>query len=174
MNQLVGLLTNTYSRGWVNATSTYSGDIPDIAANYYADKRDWANFHRLFHKLVDMIDTQAMAGHVWDRLSFPFPDALLDIIYAVNPQLASIFGCFVKIDDNDLYPHVTLPCLPQPFFDLAAQEKYLWDITLSSYHYFGTTAVGTVTEGRSLNVKGMSNLHVVDASVFPRPTNINP
>jgi len=45
---------------------------------------------------------------------------------------------------------------------------------VSSYHYFSTAAHGKVIDGPEFTVKGTSNLHVVDASVFPNPTRVNP
>jgi len=48
------------------------------------------------------------------------------------------------------------------------------DNVLSTYHYFGTASVGTVTEPGSFKVKGTEGLYVADASVIPRATRVNP
>merc|ERR1712107_906871 len=52
--------------------------------------------------------------------------------------------------------------------------EYFKKTVVSSYHYFGTAAHGSVVEGADFKVKGTDNLHVVDASVIPDPTRVNP
>merc|ERR1711935_612496 len=44
----------------------------------------------------------------------------------------------------------------------------------SSYHYFGTAAIGPVVEPGTFAVKGIQGLHIADASIFPIATNVNP
>ncbi|CEM11301.1 unnamed protein product [Vitrella brassicaformis CCMP3155] len=45
---------------------------------------------------------------------------------------------------------------------------------LSIWHYCGTVAMGTLIEGDDFLLTGTSNLHVVDASVIPAVTRVNP
>ncbi len=47
------------------------------------------------------------------------------------------------------------------------------DIAFVSYHPQGTAAMGTVTDNDGA-VKGVRNLYVMDTSVFPTPTGVNP
>merc|ERR1712151_717659 len=69
---------------------------------------------------------------------------------------------------------IVLPCLPPRGSPLDRWYQHFRNTVVSSYHYFGTAAFGSVVEGRDFRVKGIDNLHVVDASVIPAPTRVNP
>jgi len=69
------------------------------------------------------------------------------------------------------YGFVTVPCPPA---DESKWGQFLRDNVLSTYHYFGKAAVGSVLEPGSFRVKGTDRLYVADASAIPRATQINP
>merc|ERR1712190_598234 len=69
---------------------------------------------------------------------------------------------------------IILPCLPPEGSSRERYVQYFRDMVISSYHYFGSASFGAVVEGSDFNVIGTSNLHVVDASIFPNPTRVNP
>merc|ERR1712108_120754 len=89
---------------------------------------------------------------------------------------APLLGCLWRDpEQNDEYAKVTLPCLPFPSDSDAARGQYLRDNIVSSYHYFGSAAAGSVVDVTDdFKVFGTEGLHVVDASVLPVPTTINP
>merc|ERR1719204_128869 len=90
--------------------------------------------------------------------------SLLKLVETLAPGLLPTTKClFEKPENKD--EKVALPCLPNPIDDEWARAKYLSDYITSSYHYFGTAAVGTVVNHTDFSVLGTHGLHVVDASV---------
>merc|ERR1712224_1076301 len=84
--------------------------------------------------------------------------------------IPDFLSCLFKAP-NEKFGFITLPCMPN---DDSKWPDFLRDNILSTYHYFGTAAVGTVVEPGSFQVRGTRGLYVVDASVIPRSTRINP
>merc|ERR1712061_556059 len=77
-------------------------------------------------------------------------------------------------DQNEVTDSIVLPCLPPADSSVDRWYEYLRNTVISSYHYFGTAAAGSVVDASDFRVKGTENLHVVDASVFPKVTHVNP
>ena len=98
---------------------------------------------------------------------------MLKLVEKLAPAVLPYTRCLFKTPQNE-DERVAIPCLPSPIDDAAAREEYLREMMISSYHYFGTAAVGSVVDATDLSVKGTLNLHVVDASVIPVPTSVNP
>jgi len=172
MSQPVALQTDTHSRGFVKAVSTDAEDPPSVTANYFADPRDWASQQQRFNALLSLGETDAMLNYTYERK--PFPEEFINLVAKHAPELVDAFSCFARSARNDEYTRLAIPCLPTPYNCQAARDKYLRDFLVSSYHYFGTAAAGSVVDGQDFSVKGTQGLHVVDASVIPFPTTVNP
>merc|ERR1712094_64160 len=84
--------------------------------------------------------------------------------------IPDFLSCLFKTP-NEKFGFITLPCMPN---NASKWSDYLRENILSTYHYFGTAAVGTVVEPGTFRVQGTQGLYVVDASVIPRATHINP
>lgn len=162
MMQLVALNHNTWSRGSVQAVSSNAEDPPSVTANYFADPRDMEGQKRAFKQVLELSQTEPVQKYTtpkaWNPLRLPLP---------------SFLSCLLDAP-NDLTNSVVLPCLPESDSSDEEWERWFRKNVISSYHYFGTAAYGKVVEGADFHVKGIPNLHVVDASIFPNPTRINP
>merc|ERR1712061_78018 len=77
-------------------------------------------------------------------------------------------------DQNEVTDSIVLPCLPPADSSTDRWYEYLRNTVVSSYHYFGTAAAGSVVDASDFRVKGTENLHVVDGSILPKVTHVNP
>jgi len=159
------------SRGFVEAQSLDPAQPPRVSANYFADKekRDYHNQWRGIQELLKIAGTKAMEPWVGRKTEVPIPDAALS-----EGLKCALLGEGIRGTVSQDNPYTVIPCLP---LEPATNEE--WDAWfkehhVSSYHYFGTAPYGTVLEGREFTVKGTTGLHVVDASIFPNPTRVNP
>jgi len=172
MFQPVSMQTNTHSRGYVNAKSLNPTVHPEVKANYFDDPRDWISQKERFGYLLELVDTDVMKSWAVEKVDIFQP--FLQAVENLCPSIAKFLRCFAKSPENDVYVKVALPCLPTPYYSEAARDEYLRRYILSSYHYFGTNSVGQVVDHDDFSVKGTENLYVVDASIMPVPTNVNP
>lgn len=175
INQMIQpniLQTNTHSRGWVEARSKHIWMSPEVTANYFADQRDWMSQKTRFNELLRLGETQAMLNYTIDKVSVQ--NVFRDLVRIHAPVLEPALSCFFRAMSNEKYTRLTLPCLPSPYDSQMARDQYLRDYLVSSYHYFGTAAAGDVVNGKDFSVKGTKGLYVVDASVIPFPTTVNP
>jgi len=162
MIQFVALQHHTFSRGSVEAQSKDGLEPPKVTANKLADSRDLENQLLAMKTLSSLIAAAPIQAFV-DPNTYK----------GTSEELPVYLSC-VQQASNRTAKAVILPCLPP---DGASKEDYFAYFrknVVSSYHYFGTASYGTVVEGSDFKVKGTENLHVVDASVLPNPTRVNP
>lgn len=162
MIQFVALQHHTFSRGSVEAQSQDGLQPPKVIANKLADVRDLENQLLAMKTLSSLIDATPIQAFV-DPQTYK----------GTSEELPVYLSC-VQHASSKTAKAVILPCLPR---DDASKEDYFDYFrknVVSSYHYFGTASFGTVVEGTDFRVKGTDNLHVVDASVLPNPTRVNP
>jgi len=162
MIQLVALQHHTRSRGNVAATSTDASQPPRVTANYFADSRDLDEQMVALKALLRILETQPMKRYTQNKSSLQGVDSVPNGLH-----------CLVHTPKSHTTA-VVVPCLPVKGSSTAQFHEYLRNALVSSYHYFGTAAYGTVVEGQDFRVKGVQHLHIVDASVFPKPTVVNP
>jgi choline dehydrogenase len=166
---ILALQHEVYSRGWIEAESLDATRPPLVKANYFEDKRDYLNQQRAIQELLNIAGQPSMDEWIQRKIESSIPDSVL----TKELKCALLGGGYRGVGSQDP-PFEVIPCLPsQP----ASQEdwaKWLHEHHVSSYHYFGTVAYGAVLEGPELRVKGTEGLHVVDASIFPKPTRVNP
>jgi len=162
MIQLVALQHNTRSRGSVEAVSSDPTAAPAVDANHYGDHRDLEQQMTSLRTLLRILGSEKIEQYVQPKAfvppGIPMPDFL---------------SCLAKTPDSTTRA-IVLPCLPVAGSSDERYYEYFQNTVVSSYHYFGTAAFGSVVEGADFHVKGVGNLHVVDASVFPHPTRVNP
>lgn len=84
--------------------------------------------------------------------------------------IPDFLSCLFKTPGEKI-KFISLPCLPN---DDSKWGDFLRENVLSTYHYFGTAAVGSLVESGTFKVKGTDGLYVIDASVIPYPPRINP
>lgn len=161
MIQVVGLNHKTYSRGSVEAVSSDSADAPKVTANYFKDERDMKQQFVAMKALMEVIHSDALQSLV-NAKSFKGTDATLPVY----------FSCLGR-PQTDAKAIIT-PCLPKDGSSTKELEEHFRNVVVSSYHYFGSASFGKVVDGEDLLVKGTENLHVIDASIFPNPTRVNP
>jgi len=171
MIQPVALQMDTHSRGSVQARWAGMHGTPQVSANYFADPRDWQSQQQRFDALWALSRTRALADYTTTEKSGW--SALLKLLETLAPALLPCTRCLFETPDNK-DERIALPCLPSPIGDAAARKRYLQDYLTSSYHYFGTAAAGSVVDATDFGVLGTQSLHVVDASVMPVPTTVNP
>jgi len=175
VNQVIspcGLQPDTYSRGVIDAVSTDVRRPPRVTANYFKDPRDLESQKLRFNEVLKISHTKALEPYTIHKkvVSKKF-DAL---VKRIAPELAAALSCFMRVPSNNATTRIMLPCGPYPFASDAAIEQYLRDTLVSSYHYFGTAAAGSVVDSTNFQVLGVEGLHVADASVIPATTNVNP
>lgn len=162
MIQLVALQHSPKSRGNVEAISVDSTIPPSVRANHLSDPEDMARQIVSLNQMMRLVGTDAMQQYArpktWVPPVWPLPDFL---------------SCFAEMPGQTT-PGIVFPCQPAPGSSEARLKEYLANTVVSSYHYFGTAPVGTVLGGPDFLVRGTENLHVVDASVFAKPTRVNP
>ncbi|CAE7189316.1 MDL4 [Symbiodinium necroappetens] len=162
MIQFVALNHQTFSRGSVTAVSTDARKPPSVTANHLKDPRDLEQKFTAMAALQELIESQAMADLVGAK-SFS----------GVNAVVPVYLSCIQNGPQTDAKA-IIVPCLPDAPASREQYIEYFRKTTVSSYHYFSTASHGKVIDGPEFTVKGTSNLHVVDASVFPNPTRVNP
>jgi len=172
MIQPVALQTDTHSRGSVQADSLDSSDPPRVTANYFADNRDLDNQMARYRQLSALSNTHPMLN--FTRAKQAVSPFFVKLLEEKAPTLASALSCLGRSSSNDMYTKISVPCSPTPWNSDEALAQFLKDYVISSYHYFGTAAAGSAVDGYDFAVKGTEALHVVDASVIPFPTTVNP
>jgi len=170
--QPVALQLNTHSRGCVEAVSKDARVPPRVGANYFKDPRDWLSQQQRLQYILELGRTKAMANYTYSKIAVP-----LLARYAARylPRAAQkALSCLYRLPQNQISTQLSFPCIPPPHSPPYEMARYLRDYVVSSYHYFGTAAAGTVVDGTDFHVKGLKGLYVVDASIIPAPTNVNP
>jgi len=169
MIQPVALQTDTHSRGSIMAESLRASTPPRVSANYFADPRDWRSQQQRFERLIQLVETPALAN--FTRTKREVNRRLQQYLQRPDARaLRRALHCLFQTGNEEV-TMVTVPCVPET---PRGRDKFLRDNIVSSYHYFGTAAVGAVVDHGDFSVKGTQGLHVVDASVIPAPTTINP
>lgn len=161
MIQVVGLNHKTHSRGSVEAVSSDATDAPKVTANYFEDQRDMQQQFVAMDTLMEVFHSKALQGLV-NAKTFKGSDATLPVY----------FSCLGRVQTDA--KAIIVPCLPKDTSSRKDMEEHFRKSVVSSYHYFGSASFGNVVDGEDLLVKGTDNLHVIDASIFPNPTRVNP
>jgi len=172
MIQPVALNPNTLSRGHVKARSKDVRAMPAVTPNFFADQADMTSQMTRFRALLDMTNAPALKGYTVPNV--PLPDAIAEQINKTAPQIWEAMSCLFRAKSDNIFQRILVPC-PRPVeWSDAYLEKYLREFVISSYHYFGTAAAGSVVDGKDFSVVGTQKLYVADASVLPRATHVNP
>ncbi|KAL4220288.1 hypothetical protein ACF0H5_020696 [Mactra antiquata] len=136
-------LTHPRSRGTIELQSKDPFDYPKIDPQYFSDPQD----------VEDLVE----AMKFWERL------VKTDSLSAVGVDIGTMKKEF---------------CSQHKFLSEAYWECYIRHISVSQYHQTSTCKMGpiekaTTVVGPDLKVKGISNLRVIDASIFPNVTSGN-
>lgn len=150
-------LKRPQSRG----TVTLLDGKPLVDSNVYSNVNDLASLVTALDATDDVLDATAFSPFI-DHNRTLSGDCILEVVAAMPPTFD--FGSFV----NDIFQEPELNTLEDKF-------NYLNETRGTSWHYFGTAALGSVVDPETFEVLGdVTNLHVVDASVFPYATSVNP
>lgn len=176
----------TKSRGKVVTKNTDVRNAPKTTANYYGEKEDLYTQYQCMEKLIEIIntsgkDTLGSKSMKKDSWSIPLPSGGLT---------DSVLSCISEDSHAEqTTPNMALPCVPykmdkrpwrSPENPVTGNKhwedwkKWIQKYTMTSYHYYGTTAAGTVVDAGTGAVNGVDGLYVVDASVMKIPTTVNP
>jgi len=172
MIQPVGLNPNTLSRGHIKAKSKDVRTMPEVTPNYFENPEDMKSQMLRFRALLNLTDNAALRGYTVPNL--PLPNAIAEEINKTAPQVWGAMSCLFRASSDNIFRRVFVPCPRPTAWSDAELEKYLREFVISSYHYFGTAAAGSVVDGTDFSVIGTQKLYVVDASVLPKPTHVNP
>eukprot|EP00928_Gymnodinium_smaydae_P094106 TRINITY_DN7859_c0_g1_i1.p1 TRINITY_DN7859_c0_g1~~TRINITY_DN7859_c0_g1_i1.p1 ORF type:complete len:586 (-),score=69.50 TRINITY_DN7859_c0_g1_i1:191-1948(-) len=161
--ELVALHSAPLSRGRVLLNDTDMASSPAVQAGYFTHPTDMATQVQAFEKLLSIIDSQSLKD---------VSKRKFDMKLKRLPRVLKFLSCLVE-DRSSQVESVVLPCLPQ---NRSAEALHTWlrEKMLSSYHYFGTAAMGKVVRPHDFSVIGVQGLHVVDSAVLPVPPRINP
>lgn len=154
-SNVLALVHDPKSRGYVEARSTSMEDTPIVDANFFGEDIDVEKQVANMKALINVAKQPAMDEFRSDYISLSDPQ---------NGMLSGMANC----------PSVGFATIPCPPEDESQWGEWLQDNVLSTYHYFGTAEIGKVVEPGSFKVKGTEGLFVADASVIPRATRINP
>eukprot|EP00755_Sulcionema_specki_P003437 Sspe_Gene.27672::Locus_12038_Transcript_1_1_Confidence_1.000_Length_2140::g.27672::m.27672 len=159
--QLVGLNRYTMSRGFIVANSTDPATPPLVTANYFSDPAD----------LEVMVDTVLNLVRIAQQAVLaPFRRNKPPLAW--NTTLPSWLACLFE-DPKDVLPYAALPCPPAK--DTAEEwREWILRYSVSSFHYFGTAAVGKVVDPSTFKVMGTEGLYCFDSAALPAPTRVNP
>lgn len=180
-SNVLGLVHDPQSRGSVQATSLDVSHPPRVTANFFSAEGDMDKQLANLKANIEIAKQDSLSPWRMDGL-FGVPnwsgfnstqradleEAGLNAT-ATGPEgfpefLSGLLAC-------KSMGFISVPCPPQ---DESKWPKFLSDNVLSTYHYFGTAALGSVVEPGSFKVKDTEGLYVVDASAIPRATRINP
>jgi len=125
-----------------------------------------------FQILLNMSNTPALQGYTVPNV--PLPDAIAEQIKKTVPQIWDAMSCLFRGSSDMVAQRIFVPCPQSGEWTDSSMEEYLRDYVLSSYHYFGTAAAGSVVDAGDFSVVGTQKLYVVDAGVLPTPTHVNP
>lgn len=180
----VALLHGTESRGTIRANAAKDPTkAPNVTANYFSAPGDVDKLTTALQALVNIIEQPSLKGFVTNKVFEP-PAGYKKVWNSSHVEALRANG--VEVDEKTGLPSflhclfsepsesanfIALPCPPQ---DKAAWGDWLKANVLSTYHYFGTAAVGDVVEPGTFQVKGTKGLYVVDASAIPTAPRINP
>lgn len=180
----VGLMHGTDSRGTILANAEKDATkAPIVTANYFSDPGDEKKLTTTLQALVDIIQQPSLNGFRTKKVFEPPADyanvwnsSYVNTLRAhgvsidEKTKLPSFLHCLFK-EPSESVPFVALPCPPA---DKSTWGEWLKENVLSTYHYFGTAAVGDVLEPGSFKVKGAEGLYVIDAAAIPTAPRINP
>lgn len=180
----VGITHNTASRGTIRANAAKDPTKPPVVtANYFNETSDIDMMVATLKALIKAVE-QPSLDPFRSRKAFEPPAGLAKAWNSSHVEALRALG--VSMDEKTKLPSflhclfdepaesvnfVALPCMPA---DPATWGEWLQENVLSTYHYFGTAAVGDVVEPSTFQVKGTKGLYVVDAAAIPASTRINP
>lgn len=182
-SNILALIQDPESRGFVLANSTDVRKPPRVAANFFSADADLKKQIANLKALLDIAKSSALDD--WrlddqqDQIESVWPKGTLnasqkDVLSRAGLETNGPNGMpdfLTGLLRCDAYGFVSVPCPPS---DESKWGQFLKDNVLSTYHYFGTAAVGSVLEPGSFAVKGTEGLYVADASAIPQATRINP
>jgi len=159
MYNIIALQQDPQSRGVVEARSLNSDDHPFVHANFYDEstpdlERQVANMQ----ELVNIINEPSLDPYRLRDLPLSHPLAATEMMFNSSTTCSSL-------------GFASIPCPPT---GAATWGPWLKENVLSTWHYFGTSAVGDVLEPGTFKVKNTEGLYVADASAIPRATRVNP
>lgn len=178
----VGLMHETDSRGTILVNADKDATKPpNVTANYFSAPSDEERFVATLKALVNIVGQPALndfrtnkafdppAANVWNS---SHADVLRAHGVSIDEKtkLPSFLHCLFK-EPAESANFVALPCPPA---DASTWGEWLKANVLSTYHYFGTAAVGDVLEPGTFKVKGSEGLYVIDAAAIPTAPRINP
>jgi len=163
--QIEVLIPQVYSRGWVKLSS--NPQIPlDISLNAFSDRRDVSAGIDGVKKLFAWAYSPSISAIAQNRT------LLLDILLLLASSLPSDISSSFTI--NPYTPTITFPSQTFDLTNDTQVEQFLLSAYSTSFHSFATNAAGSVVHPHDCRVKGVPNLRVVDISVFPQATTVNP
>lgn len=180
-SNVLGLVHDPQSRGSVQATSLDVSQPPRVTANYFSAEGDMDKQIANLKANIEIAKQEplshwrmhsAFGVPNWSGFNSTHKDLLEQAglnSTATGPHgLPEFLGGLLTCESMGF---VSVPCPPK---DESKWPKFLSDNILSTYHYFGTAALGSVVESGSFKVKDTEGLYVVDASTIPRATRVNP
>lgn len=178
-SNVLGLVHDPQSRGSVEATSLNVSHPPRVTANYFSAEGDMDKQLANMKANIEIARQDALSPwRMHSAFGVPnwsgFNSSQLDLLEQAGLNATGPWGLpdflsgFLTCEAMGF---ISVPCPPK---DESKWPKFLRDNVLSTYHYFGTAALGSVVERGSFKVKDTEGLYVVDASAIPRATRVNP
>lgn len=178
MSNILALMHDPKSRGSVEAVSLDAFVPPRVTANFFAEEEDLDKQVEILKANIEIAKQAPLEPwrmkSLLEPLNWQIDDEHMDMLREAGlnetgPEglpdfLSGLLTC-------QAYGFLSVPCPPK---DENKWPQWLRDNVLSTYHYFGTAAVGPVLESGSFKVRDVEGLYVVDASAIPRATRINP
>ena len=157
--EVVALQETQHSRGSLFLESTDMRSAPSVQANLLDHPEDMAQQLRAMNRILSILNTSSIRQHARRKVQLPI---------RAPPLLQCVFDG--KGTDSI---GMVLPC-PPDLHNKNQTEQWARDNMISSYHYFGTAALGTVVDPTDFSLKGTQGLFAVDGSILPIPTRVNP
>jgi len=180
MSNVVGLVHDTKSRGGIEAVSQDSSTPPKVTANYFKAEGDLDKMVAALKALINVAGQAPLepwrTAKVFEpasevKLGATHTESLRAMGFNVSAQgIPDFLSCLFKAPDEKI-KFISLPCIPHDENDWG---DFVRENVLSTYHYFGTAAVGSVVDSGTFKVKGTESLYVIDASAIPYSPRINP
>lgn len=160
--EVVALQEAQLSRGRITLNSPNITGPPNVEGGYFTHPHDMTQQIIAIRSLLSIIDTPALREHARPKKDIKLPF-----------QLPHFLDCILE-KPTAVEPYaIVIPCLPHDN-KVETLAKWAKDNLISSYHYFGTAALGKVVKTDSFGVIGTSGLYIADSSILPIPTRVNP
>eukprot|EP00966_Prymnesium_polylepis_P175152 4052917-Prymnesium_polylepis.1 len=143
--QIVALQEAPESRGEITLDGADATRMPRVNGAHLTSANDVVEQHKALQSLLALLNTSALRPNARQKLDISLP---------FGAQWPGALDCLVAEPAARSGRALVVPCLPHRNATHDTVTQWLRDNALSSYHYFGTAALGSVVDPVDFSAKG--------------------